>query len=102
MRALKALVVVLGIMIVVATGLVVYGIVAKLGNNVGDVGNEQAGVYNQTMSVSSNSEVKDFVVGDNRLVIKLSKQEGTDQFFVFDLSTGKQLGSIMLEKKDDE
>lgn len=102
MRALKVLVVVLGILIVIATGLVVYGIVGKLGNTVGDVGNEQAGFYNQTMSVSSNSEVKDFVIGDNRLVIKLSKQEGSNQFFVFDLSTGKQLGSIMLEKKDDE
>ncbi len=110
MRALKALVIILGVMIVAATGLVVYGIMTKLGNLAdGDndplVGSDNDPIEtfrDQVISVAPTAEVLNYIVEENRLVIRVSESEGVDRFLIFDLSTGKQMGSIMLEKKVGE
>jgi hypothetical protein len=110
MRALKAVVIILGVMIVAATGLVVYGIITKLGNLAGGDNDPLAGsdddpieiFRDQVISVAPSAEVLNYVVEENRLVIRMSESEGADRFLIFDLSTGKQMGSIMLEKKVGE
>jgi hypothetical protein len=102
MRALKTLVIILGVMIVAATGLVVYGIVTKLGNLAGGNSDFLETFVDQIISLAPTAEVQDYVVEENRLVIRLSEQDGAGSFLIFDLSTGKQMGSIMLEQKAGE
>lgn len=114
MRALKALVIILGIMIVAAAGLVVYGIMTKLGNLAGGnsdptgnpagnpTGNLTETFADQIISLAPTAEVQDYVVEENRLVIRLSEPEKAIRFLILDLSTGKQMGSITLEMKAGE
>ena len=102
MRALKALVIILGVMIVAATGLVVYGIITKLGNLAGSDNDPIETFRDQVISVAPSAEVLNYIVEENRLVIRVSESEGADRFLIFDLSTGKQMGSITLEKKAGE
>ena len=102
MRALKALVVILGVMIVSAAGLVVYGIVTKLGNLAGGSSESLETFTDQIISLAPTTELQDYVVEENRLVIRVSEPDGAVRFLIFDLSTEKQMGSIMLEKKAGE
>ena len=102
MLALKALVVVLGVMVVAAAGLIVYGILTKFGDlTVGDsTFPERFG--DRTVEIPLPAEVRDVVINENHLVIHLTMPDGTVRFLVVDLATGRQLGSIMLEKKAGE
>jgi hypothetical protein len=89
-------------MIVAATGLVVYGIITKLGNLAGS-NNDPIEIFrDQVISVAPTAEVLNYIVEENSLVIRVSESEGADRFLIFDLSTGKQMGSILLEKKVGE
>ena len=98
MRALKVLVIVLGVMIVAAAGLVVYGIVNKLGDlAVADRGASRS-FGERTVELPPGAEVKTFVVEAGRLVIHLILAEGGERLLILDLETGQQLGTIMLQK----
>ena len=104
MRALKVLVVILGVMIVVVAGLVVYGMVTKFsnltGSNADSTGHSSEIFVDQIISLVPTAKVIDYVANETRLVIRVSDSEGVVRFLIFDLSTGKQMGSIRLNKSD--
>ena len=89
MPALKAVVIILGVMIVAAAGLVVYGIVTKLGNLAGGNSDSLETFTDQIISLAPTAEIQDYVVEENRLVIRVSEPERATKFLIFDLSTGK-------------
>jgi hypothetical protein len=106
MRALKVLVVILGVMIVVVAGLVVYGMVTKFsnltGSNADTTGHSSEIFADQIISLAPTAKVIDYVANETRLVIRVSDSEGGVRFLIFDLSTGKQMGSIRLKKSDSK
>jgi hypothetical protein len=98
MRALKVLVIVLGVMIVAAAGLLVYGIVNKLGDlAVADRGVSRS-FGERMIELPPGAEVKTFAVEEGRLVIHLILAEAGERLLILDLETGQQLGTIMLQK----
>lgn len=102
MRGLKALVIFLGVMIVAAAGLIVYGIVSKLGDLAVADGRTSRSFGEQRIALPSGADVGSFVVEDNRLIIHLTLADGGARLLVLDLDTGRQLGTIMLEKGTSE
>ncbi len=102
MRGLKALVIFLGVMIVAAAGLIVYGIVSKLGDRAVADGRTSSSFGEQTIALPSGADVESFVVEDSRLIIHLTLADGGARLLVLDLDTGRQLGTIMLDKGTSE
>ena len=98
MRALKVLVIVLGVMIVAAAGLVVYGVVNKLGDLAGVDKAAVRSFGERSIELPPSAEVKTFVVEADRLVIHLILADGGERLLILDLETGQQLGTIMLQK----
>ena len=104
MRALKVLVIILGVMIVAVAGLVVYGMMTKLSNLTGsnaDSTDHSSEIFtDQIISLAPTAKVIDYVANETHLVIRVSDSEGVVRFLIFDLSTGKQMGSIRLKESD--
>ncbi len=98
MRALKVVVIVLGVMIVAASGLLVYGIVNKLGDLAGADKGASHSFGERVIELPAGAEVKTFVVEEGRLIIHLILAEAGERLLIFDLETGQQQGTIMLQK----
>ena len=102
MRVLNALVIFLGVMIVAAAGLVVYGIVNKVGNLAIADGGASRNFGERNIELPPSAVVKSFVVEEDRLIIHLTLAEGGTRLLVLDLGTGRQLGTILLENRAGE
>lgn len=102
MRVLNALVIFLGVMIVAAAGLVVYGIVNKVGDLAIADGGASRSFGERNIELPPSAVVESFVVEEDRLIIHLTLAEGGTRLLVLDLETGRQLGTIMLENRTGE
>ena len=104
MQALKALVIFMGALIVIMMGVVAYTIVVKFGK-VGDdtaaidvslIEGQGAWAGGISIALPKGARVAETVVGDGRMVVRLVLPDDSQRYLVFDLNTGKQVGTIDL------
>lgn len=102
MKALNALVVVMGVLIVAGLVLVAYGMAKRLGGPGGleraarPADSPPAAFGDLDLTLPPGSEVVDMVVADRRLVLRVETREGGQRLYVLDPSTGALIGTIAL------
>jgi hypothetical protein len=95
MRGLKILVVALGVMIVLATAVLVAGIAGRLSR--GGAGSSIPQRFPAAaLDLPRGARIETMAVGPDRLVVELALPEGGRQLVVVDLATGARLGTIEL------
>ena len=101
MRSLKALVVFMGLLIVVGLGILAYGIYLKFG----DMAAREAAGPSETWSgtarasIPPGGRIKETLIGDGRLVVRVALPDGGQRLIVFDLATGAKIGAIELAQE---
>jgi hypothetical protein len=91
-RALTILVAVMTVLIVIATGAVVFGIAQKLGAR------RAASVASATVSIPAGARVEAMTATADRLVLALALPDGSRQVLVIDLATGRNVATIRLQQ----
>lgn len=115
MKALKAIVIFMGVLIVIGMGVVAYGIMLKFDEwqakknaapapeplavtapaattpVVAEVWTEELKV-----AIPAGARVAETVVAEGQMIVRLSLPDDSQRYMVFDLGTGKQIGTIEL------
>ena len=116
MQALKSLVIFLGVLIVIGMGVLAYGIMLKFEEWQAKKDREAvsaplvevapsgsipvvAEVWTDDLNVAvpAGARVVETVVADGQLVVRLSLSDDSQRYLIFDLGTGKQIGTIALQ-----
>jgi Family of unknown function (DUF6476) len=92
MRAVKILVVVMGVMLVGGFALLVAVIAGRLSRG----GNVPRSFASTAIDIPPAARIETMTVGTDRLVLELVLPEGGRQLVVVDLATGTRLGTIEL------
>jgi hypothetical protein len=92
MRALTVLVIVMGVLIVVTTGVVIAVIAGRLSHHMG----EAPAVASGAVSIPKGARVEAMTATGDRLVLDLLLADGSRQLLVIDLAHGRELGAIAL------
>lgn len=92
MRALKILVVVMGIMLIGGFAILVAVVAGRLGRS----GNAARSFTATTIDIPLDARIEAMTAGTDRLVLDLVLPEGRRQLVVIDLGTGTRLGTIDL------
>jgi hypothetical protein len=92
MRALKNLVVVMGIMLIGGFALLVAIVAGRLSRG----GSAPHSFAISTIGIPRDAQIRTMAAGTDRLVLELVLPEGGRQLVVVDLSTGARLGTIDL------
>jgi len=90
MRGLTAVVAVMTVLIVIATGAVIVGIAQKLRGR-------QAAVASATVAIPSGARIEAMSGTADRLLLALVLADGSRQVLVVDLATGRNLSTIRLQ-----
>lgn len=113
MKIVKASVIVMGVLIVLGVGLLIYGFVTRLGKAPDSdvVGNEAgsaaplvplsapvSGFGDVPVSLAEGEIVLDMQAEASRLLLRTRMPDGTELVRIFDLSTGKILGRFIIAK----
>lgn len=113
MKIVKALVIIMGVLIVLGMGLLIYGFVTRLGKAPAEDGvpsaardaaplvpiNEPAAGFGDVpVSLEVGEIVIDMQAEASRLLVRTKTAEGTEVIRVFDLSTGSTLGRFVIGK----
>lgn len=99
MRALKVLVVVLGILLVAGFAVVVVTIMSRLGQRAAPAA---AAVHlapfgNTKVSLPADALVMEVQGAGDRILLRLDLADGTEMLLVLDAATGTELGRIKLD-----
>lgn len=101
MHALKALVIIMGILIVIGMGLFAWGISTKFGE-IADREEAAAPVTPWAapvdVAIPKGARVIETRTEDGRLTVSLQLTNGDSRILVFDLETGRQIGTIRLNQ----
>jgi Family of unknown function (DUF6476) len=92
MRALKALVVVMGIMLIGGFAVLVVAIIGRVSHS----GSPRPAFSATAIDIPREARVEAMTTGSDRLVIDLLLPESRRQLIVIDLTTGVRLGTIEL------
>jgi hypothetical protein len=95
MRALKILVVVMGVMLVVGFAALVVVIAGRVPRG-GHALTATRAFGSPSIDIPRDARIEAMTVGPDRLVIALALPEGSRQLLVIDLATGVRLGTIQL------
>ncbi len=95
MRALKILVVVMGVMLVVGFAVLVVVVAGRVSRS-GPAPTAARGFASPSIDIPRDARIEAMTVGPDRLVIALALPEGGRQVLVIDLATGIRLGTIQL------
>jgi hypothetical protein len=95
MRALKILVVVMGVMIVIGFAVLVAGIASKMSRNRPGASNERPFAAT-AIDIPRGARIEAMTSAPNRLILDLILPGGERQLLVLDLTTGARLGTIEL------
>ena len=109
MKFVKALVILMGVLIVLGMGLLVYGFVMRVGkapttDQTGDsaplvpLGADATGFGDVTVALGDGEILLDMQAEASRLLLRSKAADGTEIIRVFDLSTGKALGRFVVGK----
>lgn len=98
MQALRALVVIMGVMIIAGMGLLVYGMMTQISR--GDETEQSAAAKafgNVASSLPAGAVVAGVSVDDGRAVVHVRLARGGAEVRIFDLDTGMATGMIQLK-----
>jgi len=93
MQGLKALVIVLGVLIVVGLAFVVYGFFLRVS---GPGSANEARFGDVTIALPEGARLLGGEASDGRLVVRLELADGTPRFIVVDLASGGVVGTVTL------
>lgn len=101
MRAVKALVVVMGVMIVVGFGALIVIIIGRLGNRTPSLTASPPPAVGQpyaapAIDLPPGARIETMAAGPDRIILDLILAGGDRQLLVIELATGKKLGTIPL------
>lgn len=101
MNALKALVIIMGILIVLGMGLFAWGISTKLGE-MAEQEDATAPVTTWAapvdVAIPPGARVSETRSEDGRLIVTVRLENGDSRILVFDLETGQRIGAIRLNQ----
>ena len=95
MRALKAMVIGMGVLIIVGVVFLIFAIVQKSGSG---FGGKQTPVAS-SVSLPAGAEVVETRVGDKRIVIRLRLADGSGRLIILDSGSGRLIGQTDLTFK---
>lgn len=109
MKIVKALVILMGVLIVLGMGLLVYGFVMRIGkaptaDPAGDsaplvpLSGTASGFGDVTVAFEEGEILLDMQADASRLLLRSKASDGTEIIRVFDLSTGKAMGRFVIGK----
>jgi len=97
MQALKALVITLGILILIAFGFMVYGVATKFGKESEEV--LVSGAFEETrVVIPVGARVLETSLGDGRIVVRVAKPDGGEALVLIDAESGKRAGLVHLDQ----
>jgi len=96
MRSLKALVIVMGVMLVVGVAGLVVAIALRLAHRAPP---PPAAFSAPPLMLPHGSTIETMTVGADRIVLQVDLVDGSVQLIVIDLATGRQLGMIPLQEQ---
>jgi hypothetical protein len=89
MAALKLLVIVMGALIVVGVGVLIYGLAARLDP-------PRAGYGDAKIALPVGAQVVGMTAAGDRLVLRLALPDTTERLLVLDIARGRQIGTLEL------
>jgi hypothetical protein len=92
MQALKVLVIGLGVAIVVAFSLLVYGLSQQFGGAAGD-----EGFGTVELALPAGARIADTRIDADRVLVRVALPDGSEQLHVVDIESGRALGRIDLK-----
>ena len=93
MRALKALVIGMGILIVIGVVVLVYAIVDRASKT----GARETMAAQSKIDLPAGAEIVETSIGDGRIVVRLSLSDGNQRLLLIDADTGDRIGAINLK-----
>lgn len=87
-RALKAVVIILGVIFLAMMALFIYGMATKVGGKKGGIAAE--------IAIPAGETVVDLTSAGDRLILRLRAASGAERLYYVDPATGKALGSSAL------
>jgi hypothetical protein len=90
MAGLKVLVVVMGALIVVGVGVLLYGLATRLGPAGG------GGAADGRIALPAGGKIVDMTASGDRLVLRVALPDTTERLLVVDLAHGRQVGALEL------
>jgi hypothetical protein len=95
MRALKILVVVMGVMLIVGFAALVAVVAGRISRG-GPAATAAHGFAGSPIDIPRDARIEAMTVGSDRLILALVLPEGGRQLVIIDLATGNRLGTIAL------
>lgn len=95
MKAIKAAVIGMGILIVLGLGLLVYGVLTRIGNS-GSAGSDVPAFATQ-LSLEEGQKVLSTSLDEGRLIVEIGDQSDGRLYLFFDSRTGRGLGQISVQ-----
>jgi hypothetical protein len=96
MQALKALVIVLGLLIFVAFGFLAYGVATKFDTGPGKV--KVSGSFGESqVDMPAGAQVLETSLGDGRIVVRIAKPDGEQALILIDPASGGRAGIVHLK-----
>ena len=97
MRALKVLVVVMGILLVAGFAVVVVTIMSRMSQRAGVTAARPVPFGNTSVTLPADSLVMETYGAGDRVLLRLDLKDGSEMLLVLDAATGTELGRIKLE-----
>ena len=98
MRALKGVVIGMGLLIVLGMGLLVYGLATRLGGAADGAGEPDFGTVRAALPAGA--RIGAVAVQDGRIVVPVQLPGGGAEILVFGLESGRRLGAIALDPSE--
>jgi hypothetical protein len=97
MQTLKALVITLGILILIAFGFMVYGVATKFGKEGEDVPISSA--FRETrVVIPAGARILETNLGGGRIMVRVAKPDGGEALIIIDTESGKGASLIHLDQ----
>ena len=98
MQALKALVIILGILILIAFGFLAYGVATKFGGSKPTVAVERNFAENR-ITLPAGARVVETTFGGGRIILRMVKPDGAEALVLIDAATGVRAGLVHLDRE---
>ena len=100
MRALKAMVIGMGVLIIIGVIVLVVLVAQRSGNQIGSVIAEGKPPVAARVALPAGAEVLETGIGGERIVLRLRLPGGNERLVILDAATGRQTGQTDLTFKE--
>ena len=97
MQALKALVITLGILILIAFGFMVYGVATKFGKD-GEEASISSNFRETRVTIPVGARILEASLGGGRVVVRVAKPDGGEALVLIDAESGMGTSLIHLDQ----